>query len=146
MEYPIVDGTTMVSFESHLVTGLGFPPNKFLVAVMSHLGCELVYFNPNAIATLSRFTMLYEYWLGIMPDNSLFWYFYSPTRYEKVVFSEIELSLRCHRREEYIPASFKESWKSARRRWFLVDMYIQSQWANKHLLPSLIDDKRESRR
>jgi hypothetical protein len=83
----------MVYFESHLITGLGFPPSKFLIAVMNYLGCELVHLNPNAIAALSCFTMLCECWVGIVPDTSLFWYFYSPTQYDKVVYSEIGLSL-----------------------------------------------------
>jgi hypothetical protein len=60
VEYPIVDGTTMVCFESHRVAGLGLPPSKFLVAMMCHLWCELVHFNPNTIAALSCFTMLCE--------------------------------------------------------------------------------------
>jgi hypothetical protein len=111
VEYPIVDGTTVVCFESHLVAGLGLPPSKFLVAVISHLGCELVHFNPSVIVALSYFTMLCVCWLGIAPDTSLFWYFYSPARYEKVVFYGIGLSILCHRREEYIKASFKGSWK-----------------------------------
>jgi hypothetical protein len=72
MEYPIVDDTTVVCFESHLVAGLGHPPSKFLVAVMSCLGCELVHFNPNGIPALSCFIMLCECWLGIAPDTSLF--------------------------------------------------------------------------
>jgi hypothetical protein len=72
VEYPTVDGTTVVCFESHLVAGLGHPPNKFLVAVISHLGCELVHFNPNDITALSFFAMLCECWLRIAPDTSLF--------------------------------------------------------------------------
>jgi hypothetical protein len=60
VEYPTVDGTTVVCFESHLIAGLGLPPSNFLVAVMSHLGCELVHLNPNVIAALSCFTMLCE--------------------------------------------------------------------------------------
>jgi hypothetical protein len=60
VEYPRVDGTTVVCFESHLVAGLGLSPSKFLIAVMSHLDRELVHFNPNAIATLSCFVMLCE--------------------------------------------------------------------------------------
>jgi hypothetical protein len=66
----------------------------------------------------------------------------SQARYEKVVFSGIRLSLHRHRWDEYIPASFKGSWKGASRRWFLVDMHVQPQWENMHLLPPLIDDKR----
>jgi hypothetical protein len=31
--------------------------------------------------------------------------------------------------------------KGATQRWFFVDMHIQLQWANKHLLPLLIDKK-----
>jgi hypothetical protein len=70
MEYP--QCTTMLCFKSHLVDGLGLPPSKFLVGVMSHLGCELVHFNPNIMAALICFTMLCECWLGIAPDTSLF--------------------------------------------------------------------------
>jgi hypothetical protein len=108
---------------------------------MSHLGCELVHFNPNVIAALSCFMMLCECWLGFMSDTSLFWYYYSPARYEKVVFSGIRLSLCRHRRDEYILVSFRGSWKGASQRWFLVDMHIQPQWVNRYFLPPLIDDK-----
>jgi hypothetical protein len=96
VEYPTIDDNIVVCFESHLVVGLGLPPSKFLVAVMSHLGCELVHLNLNATAALSCFTMLCECWQGIVLDTSIFWYFYSLTRYEKVIFSGIELSLCCH--------------------------------------------------
>jgi hypothetical protein len=65
VDAPLVDVSTMVCFESHLV------------AIMNFLRCELVHFNPNAIAALSYFTMLCECWLGIAPDTSQFWYFYS---------------------------------------------------------------------
>jgi hypothetical protein len=97
VEYPTVDNNIVVCFESHLVVGLGLQPSKFLVVVMSHLGCELVHFNQNAIATLSCFMMLCECWLGIASDTCIFWYIYSPARYKKVVFSGIKLSLCCHR-------------------------------------------------
>jgi hypothetical protein len=109
VEYPTVDNTTVVCFESHLVAGLGLLPSQFLVAVMSHLGCQLVHLNMNDVAALSCFTMLCECWLGIVPDNNLFWYFYSLARYEKVVFSGIGLSLHRNRRDEYIHTSFKGS-------------------------------------
>jgi hypothetical protein len=92
VEFPTVDDPIMVCFESHLTTKLGLPPSKFLVAVMNFLGCELVHLNLNAITALSCFVMLCEYWLGIAPDMSLFWYFYSPARYEKIVYSGIGLS------------------------------------------------------
>jgi hypothetical protein len=78
---------------------------------------------------------------GIALDTSLFWHFYSTARYEKVVFYKIGLSLHHHHREEYIKASFKGSWKGASPQWFLVDMHVQPQWANRHLLPLLIDKK-----
>jgi hypothetical protein len=60
VEYPTVDDTTVVYFESHLVAGLGLPSSKFLVAMMSHLDCELVHFNLNTIIALSCFTMFCE--------------------------------------------------------------------------------------
>jgi hypothetical protein len=63
---------------------------------MNFLMCELVHLNPNVIIALSCFTMLCECWLEIAPDTSMFWYFYSPVRYDKTVFSRIRLSLRHH--------------------------------------------------
>jgi hypothetical protein len=76
-----VHGSSILCFESHLLAGLGLPPNKFLAAIMNYLGCSLVHFNANAIATLSSFVMLCECWLGIPLDSSMFWYYYSPSRY-----------------------------------------------------------------
>jgi hypothetical protein len=70
VDIPMVDGSTVVCFESHLIAELGLPPSKFLVAIMNFLGCELVHLNLNVIATLSFFTMLCECWLGITPDIS----------------------------------------------------------------------------
>jgi hypothetical protein len=63
VEYIIVYGTTVVCFESHMIVGLGLLPNKFFVAIMNFLGCELAHFNLNAMATLSCFAMLCECWL-----------------------------------------------------------------------------------
>jgi hypothetical protein len=123
----------MVCFESHLIAGLGLPPSKFLVDTVNFLGCELVHFNPNAITALNYFSMMCECWLGILPDTSLFWYFYSPTQYNKTVYFGIGLSLRHHHSQEYIDATFKSSWMGSLPWWFLVDI---------HLLPPLIDDKR----
>jgi hypothetical protein len=108
-EYPMVDSSTMVCFESHLIAGLGLPPNKFFVAIMDFLGCEFVHFNLNAIVAFSCFTMLCECWLGIALDTSLFWYFYNPTCYDKTIYSGIEMSLCHHRRKAYIDATFKSS-------------------------------------
>jgi hypothetical protein len=102
---PMVDGSTVAYFESHLVARLGLPPSKFLVAIMNFLRCELVHFNPNTIAALSCFTMLCECWLGIAPDTSLFWYFYSLALYDNVIYSGIELSLRRSHQKAYIDAT-----------------------------------------
>jgi hypothetical protein len=71
VEYPIVDGTTMVCFESHLVAGLGLAPSKFLVSI-NFLGCEHVHMNLNTIIVLICFTMLCECWLVFPADTSLF--------------------------------------------------------------------------
>jgi hypothetical protein len=109
VDIPTTHGSTVVCFKSHLIAGLGLPPSKFLVAVMNFLGCELVHFNLNAIAALSCFTMSCECWLGIVPDTSLFLHFYTPVRYNKVLYSEIGLSHRHHRIHEYIDATFKGS-------------------------------------
>jgi hypothetical protein len=108
---------------------------------MNYLGCELIHFNPNAITALSYFTMLCKYWMGIVPNTSLFWYYYSSARYDKVVYDGIGLSLRRHRRKEYIEAAFKSYWKDSQKRWFLVDMCVEPQWVNKLLFPPKVKDK-----
>jgi hypothetical protein len=120
VEVPTVDNSTVVCFKSHLIAGLGLPLSKFLVSILNFLGYELVHLNPNAIAALSCFTMLCECWLGTAPDNSMFWYFYPPTRYDKTVYSGIGLSLHRNRREGYLDATFKGTWRGASRRWFIL--------------------------
>jgi hypothetical protein len=72
VDVPTVDGSVMLCFESHLIVGLGLLPSKFLASIMNFLGCSLIHFNHNALATLSSFAMLSECWLGILPDSSLF--------------------------------------------------------------------------
>jgi hypothetical protein len=61
---------------------------------MGYLGCSLVHLNANVVSALSSFAMLCECWLGIPPDTSLFWYYYSPARSSKTIFGGIGLSLR----------------------------------------------------
>jgi hypothetical protein len=109
LEFPTVDNTTIVCFDSHLSARLGLPPSKFLIFVLNFLRCELVHLNPNAIAVLSCFTMLCECWLVIAPDTSMFWYFYGLAWYEKIVFSRIRLSLHHHCRKEYLDTTFRGS-------------------------------------
>jgi hypothetical protein len=48
VDVPIVHGSTILYFESQLITGLGPPPSKFLATILNFLSCELVHFNPNA--------------------------------------------------------------------------------------------------
>jgi hypothetical protein len=141
IDIPTTHGFIVVCFEYHLVAGLGLPPSKFLVSIMNFLGCELVHFNPNVIAALSCFMLLCECWLGITPDTSLFWYFYSLAQYNKIVYFRIGLSLHRHRIHEYIDATFKSSWRGSQSKWFLVDMHVEPQWANRQLYPPLIDKK-----
>jgi hypothetical protein len=92
VDVPTVEGSTAICFESHLIVGLELLPRKFLVTIMGYLNCESFHFNPNAISMLSTFVMLCECWLGIASDTSLFWYYYSPARYSKVVYGGIGLS------------------------------------------------------
>jgi hypothetical protein len=86
---------------------------------------------------------LCECWLGIPPDTSLFWYYYSPARYSKTIFDGIGLSLRRKCRDEYIKATFKTCWKGAQQKWILVDMHVEPPWVNKLLLPPAIKDQRK---
>jgi hypothetical protein len=58
LEFPTVDKTTIICFESNLTAWLGLPPSKFLVSILNFLRCELVHLNPNTITTLSCFSML----------------------------------------------------------------------------------------
>jgi hypothetical protein len=113
VDIPTVAGSSVLCFESHLLAGLGLPPSKFLAAIMNNLGCSLVHFNGNAIAALSSFVMLCVCWLRIPPNTSLFWYYYSPSRYAKFVYAGIGLSLHCHRHDEYIPALFNSTSRAA---------------------------------
>jgi hypothetical protein len=118
---PTIDNSIVVCFESHLFARPGLPLSKFLVFIINFLRCELVHLNSNAIVALSYFTMMCECCVGIALDTSLLWYFYSSARYDKTVVSGIGLSLRHHRRKDYLDARFKGSWKGASRKWFLVD-------------------------
>jgi hypothetical protein len=107
VDVPTVESSTTLYFESQLAAGIGLPPSKFLSSNMNYLGCSLVHHNTNAVLALSSFVMLCECWLGIPPDTSLFWYYYSPARYTKTIFDGVGFSLRRNRREEYIKATFK---------------------------------------
>jgi hypothetical protein len=107
VDVPTVEGSTVLCFECQLAAGLGLPPSKFLSNIMSYLGYSLVHLNANVVSALSSFAMLCECWLGIPPDTSLFWYYYSPVRYSKTIFDGIGLSLRRKCRDEYIKATFK---------------------------------------
>jgi hypothetical protein len=69
LDFPAIDRTNIVTFESHLMCGLR---SKFVVSILTHIGCELVHLNLNAISVLSCFCMLCECWLGTPPDTSLF--------------------------------------------------------------------------
>jgi hypothetical protein len=140
VDVPTIDGSIMLCFESDLIAGLGLPPSKFLVSIMNFLGYSLIHFNPNALAALSSFSMLCECWLRIPPDSSLFWYYYSLVRYNQMIYGGIGLSLRRHRREEYIKASFKGCWKHSQCRWVLVDMHSPAPWENRLLYPPVLKD------
>jgi hypothetical protein len=107
LDFPTIERTNVVCFESHLMCGLSLPPSKFIVSILNHIGCELVHLNSNAISALNYFCMLCECWLGIPPDTSLFWYFYSPMRYRHKVFSGIRLTLCHNHRDEYLTVTFR---------------------------------------
>jgi hypothetical protein len=93
VDVPTIEGSTILYFESQLATRIGLPPSKFLSSIMNYLGCSVVHLNANVVSTLSSFVMLCECWLGIPPDISLFWYYYSPVRYTKTIFGGIDFSL-----------------------------------------------------
>jgi hypothetical protein len=142
VDVPTVEGSTIVCFKSQLAAGVGLPPSKFLSSIMNYLGCSLVHLNSNAVSALSSFVMLCGCWLGIPPDTSLFWYYYSPARYTKTIFGGIDFSLRRNRKDEYIKATFKGCWKGAQQKWILVDMHDKPLWVNKLLFPPAIKNKR----
>jgi hypothetical protein len=93
VDVPTVDGSTILWFESQLVTGVGLPPSKFFSSIMNYLGCSLVHLNANVVFALSIFVMMCECWLEIPPNTSLFWHYYFPARYTKTIFGGIGLSL-----------------------------------------------------
>jgi hypothetical protein len=77
VDVPTVEGSTIICFKSQLAAGIGLPPRKFLSSIMNYLGCSLVHLNSNTVSALCSFVMLCKCWLGIPPDTSLFWYYYS---------------------------------------------------------------------
>jgi hypothetical protein len=142
VDVPTIEGSTIACFELHLVAGLGLSPSKFLVTIMGYLNYALFHFNPNAISALSTFVMLCECWLGIALGISMFWNYYSPVRYSKVVYGGIRLPLCRDNHDKYILASFKSCWKGSQERWVLVDMHKLAPWGNKLLFPPIVKDKR----
>jgi hypothetical protein len=60
LDFPTINQTNIVCFESHLICGLGLSPSKFLVSILNYVGCELVYLYPNIVSALSWFSMLCE--------------------------------------------------------------------------------------
>jgi hypothetical protein len=72
VDVPVVEGSTILCFESQLTATLGLPLSKFLSSIMNYLGCLLVHLKANAISALSSFIILCECWLGIPPNTSLF--------------------------------------------------------------------------
>jgi hypothetical protein len=77
LDFSMMDRTNIVCFESHLMCCLSLPPSKFLVAILGYLGYELIHLNLNVIAALSYSCMMCKCWLGIPPNATHFWYFYS---------------------------------------------------------------------
>jgi hypothetical protein len=118
VDVPTFHGSTILYFESHLLAGLGLPPSKFLVAIINYLGCSLVHFNTNALTVLSSIVMLCDCWLGIPPDSSLFWYYYSLSQYAKFIYGGIRLFLRHHRRMSIFRRSSRVARKIHRRNGF----------------------------
>jgi hypothetical protein len=143
VDVPTVADSTVLCFESHLLARLGLPspppPSKFLAAIINYLGYSLVHFNANAIPVLGSFMMMCECRLGIPLDSSLFWYYYSPSRYAKFIYGGIGLSLRRHRWDEYILALLKGCWTNSQKKWFLVDMHVQPSCENKLMFPPVIE-------
>jgi hypothetical protein len=124
VDFLTIHGSTVVCFESHLIAGHNLPPSRFLFAIMNFLGCELVHFNPNTITAFNCFSMSCDCWLGIPPNTSLFWYFYSPTRYnipQILVYSGI-----------FIP-------QPDTTRWFILGsgyLFVATAARNTSMLPS----------
>jgi hypothetical protein len=144
LEFPSIDHTNIVCFELHQMCDLSLPPSKFLVAILNYLGYERIHLHLNAISALSFFSMYCKCWLGIPPDTSLFWYFYSPAHCENKLFYGLGLTLRRNRWDEHPKATFKGCWKGSSQGWFHVDMAVVPQWSNKHMLLALIDDKQKA--
>jgi hypothetical protein len=142
VDVPTVEGSTILCFESQLAAGIGPPPSKFLSSIMNYLEYSLVQLNANAVSALCSFVMMCECWLGIPPNTSLFWYYYSSARYTKTIFGGISFSLRCNHRDEYIKTTFKGCWKGAQQKWIIVDMHDQPPCVNKLMFPPAIKNKR----
>jgi hypothetical protein len=64
-------------------------------------------------------------------------------RYCQTIYNEIGLSLRHHRWEEYIKASFKGCWKHSQCRWVFVDMHSLAPWENKLQYPPVLNNQQK---
>jgi hypothetical protein len=51
LDFPTIDHTNIICFESHLMCVLILPRSKFLLAILNYLGYELIHLHLNAIAT-----------------------------------------------------------------------------------------------
>jgi hypothetical protein len=49
LEFPTINHTRIVYFESHLMCGLSLPPSKFLVVILNYMGYELIHLHPSAV-------------------------------------------------------------------------------------------------
>jgi hypothetical protein len=102
----------------------------------------LILLKNRVLHVLSSFVKLCECWLRTPLDSYLFCYYYPASQYAKLICDGIGLSLRRHRRDEYILALFKGCWKHSQKKWFLVDMHVQPSWENKLLFPPVIKAQR----
>jgi hypothetical protein len=57
LNFPAIDHMHIVCLESHLICGLGLLPSKFLISILSFLGCEQIHLQQKAIATLSYYIL-----------------------------------------------------------------------------------------
>ena len=133
----------MVTFTSHILSGLGFPPSAFLIVVLAHYHLELCNLNSSAIVHLSVFITMCEYWLGIAPDLELFRYFHYPPKYSRFSSPVRSIGFKFRHANEYIRTAVKTSSKKAREYWFIVHLPEATPAQKEMLVPQILDPTKE---
>ncbi|CAN6234291.1 unnamed protein product [Urochloa humidicola] len=123
-DLPTPQTTEVVTFESFLLRGLGFPLHPFLRGLLCYYGIELYHLNPNSIVQIAIFINLCESYIGIEPHFDLFRYFFyikaHPFERRPNVVGGARLQFREGREAEYLFVPGPDTNKEWHNEWFYM--------------------------